>query len=187
MKHIGILPLQFDPQPLMGQLADCPQAWDTIKHRTEHPKSPHREVSDIWVRYNDLANYHGDMRQFNAAHESVWYPVIEDLPAILPLVDHLMDHLGAYELGGILITKIPAGKQVYPHVDQGWHAGHYRKVGMQLAGNDKQAFCFEDGALSALSGECYWFDNHICHWVRNDSREDRITLIVTARWGHTCH
>lgn len=185
MKHIGMLAHRFDPQPLLHDLESHPDIWDTITHRTSHPMSPHREVSDIWVRYNDLANFRGDMRQFNAVHDSVWYPVINQLPEILPLVDQLMDHLNAKSLGGILITKVPAGRQVYPHIDQGWHAGNYRKVGMQVAGNADQAFCFDDGELSAKSGECYWFDNHVSHWVRNTSHEDRITLIVT--WGPTCH
>lgn len=187
MKHIGALPFRFDPQPLLGELAAHPEVWNEITHRTEHPKSPHREVSDIWLRYNDLANFHGDMRSFNGPHLSVWYPVIEKLPSARALAYELVRHLKSEALGGILITKVPAHKQVYPHIDQGWHAGHYQKVGLQLQGNAEQAFCYEDGELSALSGESYWFDNHVLHWVRNNSDEDRITLIITLRWEQPCH
>lgn len=127
------------------------------------------------------------MPKFNAPHISVWYPVIDKIPRVKALCEWLMDTLEGHRLGGVLITKVPAHKQVYPHADVGWHAGYYKKVGMQLAGNEDQAFCFDDGELSAMPGECYWFDNHVKHAVRNDSDEDRITLIVTLSWEQPCH
>lgn len=186
MKHIGLIDFRFDPAPLLGELADHPEAWNTITHRISHPQSPHRKVSDIWVRYNALDNFKGDMQVFNGPHESVWYPVAEQLPTVKVLSSDLMVSVGGESLGGILITRIPSHAQVYPHVDQGWHAGHYQKYGLQLKGNERQAFCFNDGELSALPGEAYFFDNHIPHWVRNDSDEERITLIVTLR-REPCH
>lgn len=186
--HIGFIPYTFDPTPLLAELAEHPEVWNEITHRTAHPNSPHREVSDIWVRYNDLKNFNGNMARFNGPHKSVWYPVSEKLPSVKALSEELAEALEAECLGGILITKVPAYKQVYPHADSGWHAGFYQKVGMQLAGNEDQAFCFDDGELSAMPGETYWFDNHVRHWVRNDSSEDRITLIVTLKWEQpTCH
>lgn len=187
MKHIGLLPMKFDPAPLRAELLEHPEIWDEITYRTEHPKSPHREVSDIWLRYNDLANYKGDMSAFNGPHESVWYPVVRCLPSVIPLAYRLVREVHAKLLGGILITKVPAGKQVYPHVDQGWHARTYQKVALQIQGNDKQGFCYEDGELSAASGDSYWFHNHVPHWVRNDSEEDRVTLIITLTSEHLCH
>lgn len=179
MRHIGLLPLKFDPAPLRAELLDHPDLWDEITHRTSHRMSPHREVSDIWVRYNDLANFSGDMSSFNGPHESVWYPAADFLPSVKALAYLVALEVGARTLGGILITKVPAGKQVYPHIDQGWHAGHYQKVALQIQGNAQQAFCYEDGELSAVSGESYWFENNVPHWVRNDSAEDRVTLIIT--------
>lgn len=185
MQHIGLLPHRFDARPLLSELEAHPEVWNEIRHRTCNPNSPHREVSDIWLRYNALSNFNGDMARFNGPHESVWYPVIEKLPSVVKLSTWIVDSLGGGRLGGVLITKVPAHKQVYPHADTGWHAGYYKKVGLQIAGNEDQAFCFDDGELSALPGQAYWFDNHVKHWVRNESREDRITLIVT--WRPKCH
>ncbi len=187
MRHIGLIDYRFDPKPLLAQLETHPEVWDEIPIRTSHPKSPHREVSDVWVRYNLIENFHGDMGAFNGPHESEWYPVAEKLPQVRTLAHELMQRLEGEKLGGILITKVPAGKQVYPHVDSGWHAGHYQKIGLQVIGNSSQSFCFEDGELSAQSGEAYFFDNHVPHWVRNNSAEDRITLIITGRWRLLCH
>lgn len=186
MEHIGLLPFRFNPRPLLDQLERHPQVWNQIRMRTSHPRSPHREVSDIWVRYNALDNLVEGMSidAFNGPHESMWYPVLEHLPAAKELAENLGQKLGATALGGILITRLSPGCQVYPHIDRGWHAETYEKAAIQLKGCADQAFCFQDGELSAEDGESYWFHNTVPHWVRNDSDRERITLIVTFRRAH---
>ena len=179
--NIQSLSVQFEVAPLQAQLASNPQAWDLYRWRTEHRQSPHREASDIWVRYNAIENFGP---RFNEEHTAVWYPVAEDIPSVKPLVSKVMECVGGKQLGGVLITKLPAYRQIYPHVDRGWHAGFYEKFAIQVCGNDKQQFCFLDGSLSAKEGELYWFRNDVTHWVTNDSDEDRITLICCIRRAH---
>lgn len=179
--NIQRLPQKLDVSSLVQELEEHPELWNEYRWRTEHPRSPHREVDDIWVRYNAIENIGP---QFNDEHEAVWYPVVEKIPAVKALVSQLMDEFEGQQLGGVLITRIPSGKQVYPHVDQGWHALHYEKFAIQLKGTAEQAFCFSGEKLSALPGELYWFNNQSCHWVVNPTREDRITLIVCIRRDH---
>jgi uncharacterized RmlC-like cupin family protein len=157
--------------------------WDEIRLRTFHPQSPHREVSDIWVRYNDWANFDGDMHKFNGPHESVWYPVTERLSEAKRLSEEVAQ--GA-QLGAVLITKIPAGKRVYPHVDEGWHAGYYTKHAIQIRGNERQRFVVAGEELVTLTGDEFVFNNSVPHWVLNESDEDRITLIICVR-REQCH
>ncbi len=177
---ITLLPLpKLDPAPLHSALLANPQLWDQHRMRTESPHSPHREVSDIWVRYNAAENF-TTMEEFNGPHESTWYPAA-DMLHVKPLVMSIFRACGGTRLGGVLITKVPAGKQVYPHIDGGWHARYYQKAALQIAGNSDQAFCFEDCSLSALPGEIYSFDNSHRHWVTNPTSEDRITLIICMR------
>jgi uncharacterized RmlC-like cupin family protein len=171
----------FDVGRLRDELITQPELWDTIRHRTSHPQSPHREVSDIWVRYNPIENFHGDMQAFNAEHEAQWYPVAEQLPAAVGIADMLMGMFSGVALGAVLITKIPPGKQVYPHIDQGWHARHFEKFAVSVQGNLDQIFHFEGEHLRTQPGDLWWFDNSYPHWVTNDSDEDRITLIVCIR------
>jgi hypothetical protein len=140
---------------------------------------PHTKLSDIWVRYNDWANFK-DRESFNGQHESVWYPVASEI-AVKPIVFDVMKLVEGTRLGGVLITKIPAGEQCLPHVDGGWHATYYEKFAVQLASAPGQAFCFEDATLNAQPGELYTFDNSKTHWVINDSAEDRMTLIICIR------
>jgi hypothetical protein len=165
------LPWRLDVAPLLEQIASNPGVWNTHRMRTEHYGTPHNGVSDIWVRYNDWANFDGDPAAFNGPHVPVWYPVISKIPGAWSLARKVKRLCGAETLGGVLITRIPPGGRVEPHVDHGWHAGHYRKVAVQLMGNDRQAFHFEDASLSVEPGETYTFD----------SDEDRMTLIVCIR------
>jgi hypothetical protein len=173
VKNIKLLPQRFDVAAVQAELAST-DAWNKYPWRTNHPKSPHREVSDIWLRYNAIDNLGP---HFNDPHEAVWYDF--DLPETTALAKAVSQ--GAKRLGGVLITKVPAGAQVYPHVDYGWHALYYQKIAVQIQGNEEQAFCYDDGQLSALPGESYWFDNQAPHWVKNNSPQDRITLICCMR------
>ena len=180
--HLAMLKERaYDVRGLQAQLAAQPHLWDTIRHRTEHPQSPHREVSDIWVRYNPIENFHGDMQAFNAEHTPQWYPVASQLSEAKRIAQHLSVELQALNLGAVLITKIPAGCQVYPHIDQGWHARTHEKFAVCVQGNDKQAFHFEGESLVTHPGDLWEFDNAYPHWITNDSSEDRISLIVCLR------
>ncbi len=178
---IRLLAKGFDVDPLLTEIGKHPDVWNRHRVRTEAYGSVHQQVSDIWVRYNAWENFHGDIAAFNEPHISIWYPMCDQIPSVKSLVHQVMDYVDGEELGGVLITKIPPGGEVKPHIDQGWHAGYYTKYAVQLMGNKDQAFCFERASLSALPGDLYTFDNSKLHWVRNDSDEDRMTLIICIR------
>ena len=180
MKNIRLLPERYDVAPLRAELAAHPNIWGRYPWRTEHPRSPHRDATDIWVRYNSIENLGP---RFNDEHEPIWYPVCESIPAAKALALQVFESVGG-KFGGVLITKIPPAKQVYPHIDMGWHALYYEKIAIQVQGNERQAFHFEDGSLSPKSGASFWFNNQASHWVTNDSDEDRISLIVCIRRTH---
>ena len=170
-----------DVKPLQEQLQAHPELWNQHRERTEFYGTPHGDVSDIWVRYNAWANYTGDWPAFHNEHESAWYPVVHTIPAVWSLVRKVVRHVGGGKLGGVLITKIPPGGEVAPHIDGGWHASHYGKYAVQLQGNAQQVFGFEDSELRPEPGDLYTFDNSKLHWVKNDSDSDRMTLIVCIR------
>jgi hypothetical protein len=137
-------------------------------------------MSDIWVRYNDPKNFTGDRLAFNEPHESVWYPSAA-IPYVKDIVYDIMCRVKGERLGGILITKLPAGRQCYPHIDGGWHAKYYDKYAVQLAGHPLQSFNVGNEKLVTKAGDVFQFENDVIHWVENNSPEDRITLIVCIR------
>jgi len=167
-----------DPIGLQMELSHNPDIWDALPMRTQGD-SPHRELSDIWVRYNPIENFN-DIERFNAQHVSEWYPVVEKLPSAKILCEKIAYDFEA-DLGGVLITKIPPHKQCYPHIDKGWHARYYDKFALQVKGNKKQSFHVEDEVLVTEDGDLFEFENSRVHWVLNDSDEARVTMIVCLR------
>jgi len=163
---------------LVEQLQD-PSLWN------RHPVrlyGPHSKLSDIWCRFNAWENYDPEHpERFVEEHESVWYPVVEELPALKPLVFGVLTVLKATKLAGVLITKIPPHEICKPHKDAGWHALTHEKVAISLQANEDQAFCFEDQELRTKPGDLFTFDNSRMHWVVNNSDSDRTTLIMNIR------
>lgn len=179
---ISALPFRYDVSKAVEQIAANPSAWNRHRDRLDRYGSPHSQVSDIWVRYNAIENMAADpVAFFQDPHESVWYPVADEIPEVKDLSIRLFDAVGGKTLGGVLITKIPARGEVKPHIDTGWHAGYYSKYAIQLAGNKEQSFYFPDCELRPETGDVYTFDNSKLHGVANPSQEDRMTLIVCIR------
>jgi hypothetical protein len=162
-------------QPMLWALQANAQLWNTHSERTKPANSPHRDLDDVWVRYQKAPFAEGD-------HESFWYEDANLLPA-RDIVYPLMAEFKGERLGGVLITRIPAGCQCYPHVDNGWHARYYDKFAVQIASAPGQAFCFEGETLESMPGDVYAFDNSYLHWVENPTRYDRITMIVCIKSG----
>ena len=114
-------------------------------------------------------------------HESVWYPEARDLSGVLSIVHRLRHAIGVpLELGGVLLTRIPAGKQVFEHDDIGsWHAHYYDcKVWTILKGNDSCINYVEDESMTWHVGDCWQHDNLLKHKVQNFGESDRICLIT---------
>ncbi|MFZ6874223.1 aspartyl/asparaginyl beta-hydroxylase domain-containing protein [Undibacterium sp. Di27W] len=173
-ERINILPLQMS-------LIRQPELFGKRTFRSDSYASPHLQMTDIWVRYNAYDNLQKDQDKFNDVHDSVWYPEASAIPQIRPIVNWLMSHVEGERLGGILITKIPPGGRIESHVDSGWHAEYYEKYYIPIQNDEGAIFGFEDGVIEPSLGEVYWFSNRRPHWVINNSKRDRIALIICIR------
>jgi hypothetical protein len=180
---IRILRRGVNVEPFYQQLTAQPDLWDQNVFRTTgaYAGNPHVRVSDIIVRFNDWKNWQGDRAKFNERHESVWWAAYEKLPAVKPLVFDLMRLFFAESLGMVLITKIPPGGEVSRHIDVGWHAQQYLKLGLSIRAKPPQKFCYDGYELETETGDLFAFDNSKPHWVVNPSDEERITLITCLR------
>jgi hypothetical protein len=179
---IELIDLTLDVQPVASLLDRCGN-WNMFKDRTA-VQSPHREVDDIyarWGRRDDPDSYRNDK-----PFQMHWY--YQDLQRLLePLVSSLMTHVGGTDLGGVLITRIPSFKQVYPHTDYGWHATTFSKYCICVKADDNQTFNFEGSELKTKDGQVFWFDNSQSHWVINNSHRERISAIVCVKTPQGVH
>jgi mannose-6-phosphate isomerase-like protein (cupin superfamily) len=92
----------------------------------------------------------------------------------------------AVELGNVLITRIPPGGRVLPHVDRGWAPEFYTsKFYVVLHGNAETVNLCGEGAdeeqVVMAPGSIWAFENRITHSVENNGASERISLIVTLR------
>jgi hypothetical protein len=170
---IEMMSIKVDVKPLRAALSAHPELWNENRQRTADLRSPHRELDDIWIRFAPLD-------RLGEEGPCVWYPSADALDA-KPMIQRIAADLGARELGGVLITRIPAGATCHPHADDGWHARKFEKFGVSVDAAAGQKFCFEGEELETASGDVWRFENQHTHWVTNPTASDRVTLIVCIR------
>jgi hypothetical protein len=187
VKHFQKIAEGIDVSGINAELAANPHLWDQHRIRKTADGTPHSRMSDIWVRYNDVAPYEasGDYRGFNDAHIPVWYEAYDALPSLRPVMFGLMARMHGEMLGGVLITRIPPGEGIARHTDSSWHVDYFEKFYLSLESAPGADFCCEhDGVTERLNpapGDIYLFDNHKPHWVENQSERDRVTAIICIR------
>ncbi len=161
--------------PLMVAISRQPELWDQNTLRTKHPNTAHGAVSDIWLMFNDLE---GDVSNDIIVRP---YPAFEKLPQARPLIFDLMRTVEGVTLGRVIITKLPPGKKITPHVDGGAPATYYKRYQMALQSLPGALFTIGDETVNFESGEVWLIDNTKEHSVVNNSRDDRIVMIVDIR------
>lgn len=181
MQNFQKFDISFDPKPLLTQLAANPQLWNEYPER-KLGDSPHADMSDVWVRFRAKDELL-EPKHYAEEHESVWYPSSGLLSVAKRISEELAEYFKATRLGGVLITKIPAGGQIKPHHDKGrWHSEFFNtKVYVPLQSNDNCINICEDEKVNMKAGEVWSFDNLKVHSVLNQGDEDRMTLIICLR------
>lgn len=174
-KKIKLIARNYQVDDIYWSLKKNPGLWNVHKSRTESPESPHHGLDDIWARFGEKKD-----AEEGSPHDSKWYPCA-DILGIKNICHDVMRLVNGVELGGVLITRIPAGASCKPHTDSGWHARRYQKYALQITSAPKQEFCFEGESLETKPGDLFWFDNQYLHWVKNDTEYERITLIICIR------
>ena len=167
----------------MAAIMRQPELWDKNTLRTEHEASPHTQVSDIWLRFNDLEKFKAENEYAGVIdeHESIDYPAFVLLPQARQLIFDLMRVVEGKRLGRVLITKMVPGTKIDPHVDGGEHAKYYERYHIILQNNPGSIFRCGKETICSAAGEVWWFNNQIEHEVINNSNDDRISMIVDIK------
>lgn len=166
--------------PIEQALLRNADLWDANTFRTTFPGTPHVDVQDILIRFSDtkvqstVGNVIGD-------DQPIWLPPYKLLPEVKPVVLELMNAVGAYELGRLIISRIPPGGRILPHADndgsyvQNPNRSRYHIVIRGLPGSlyhcGEETVCMETGSV-------WWFNAYETHSVLNNSIDDRIHLLV---------
>lgn len=160
-----------------------PDLWNQHDLRRTAPGTPHAQVDDIWMRFQDTAAFEqdGDAGSIVDGHESIAYPAWDRLPQARPIIFNLMRGVEAVRLGRVIITRLPPGGMIAPHVDGGDHARYYQRYQIALQSSAGCVFQIEGEAVTMAPGEIWHIRNDLEHRVDNLSAQDRIVMIVDLR------
>lgn len=178
MRHFQRLAEGLDVFPLLHAIQRQPELWDEFPIRTTHPYTPHGDVSDILCMFNDLNQEPGAIID---DREVIPFPAWVRLPQLRPLVFNLMRAVESTRLGRVIVTRLPPGKCITPHVDGGAPATWYTRYQVCLQASPGNLFRAGDETIGMKAGEAWWFDNQQEHEVINNGADDRIVVIVDLR------
>lgn len=175
MENFFRLAKGVNPAPLLVAISRQPELWDQNTLRTKHPNTAHSQVNDIWLMFNDL----GD----GVANDIIVrpYPAFKDLPQARSIIFDLMRIVEGVTLGRVIITRLAPGKKIAPHVDGGAPATYFSRYQVALQSLPGALFTIGEETVNFESGEVWLIDNKKEHSVVNNSRDDRIVMIVDIR------
>ncbi len=179
---VALLEEGIDISLMLNEINNAPEELWNLYPQRRHKASPHHQMTDIWLRFANINEYapvdYGDMQ--NKPHESHWYDAISHLDSIKQFSHLLMSQLQGERLGGVIISRLPAGKSINSHVDSGWHADYYTKYHLLLQGNNTTIYS-GNKFLTPAPGSLFVLDSSLQHGVINNGEEDRIALIVCIK------
>lgn len=173
----------IDVHPLLAQVESHSELWDTDNSWTYgKTTSAIYNVSNIVLRWNRIVG--GDKLAFSLLYEA------------RPIVDRVMSLVKGDFLGKVLITRLQPGQRINPHI----HVSppgvprvyHTYQIPLSVYPGCVFGCDDEDPRLSGRwaeneiymeSGNVYWFENTVSHWVTNDSPEERISMLMDVKLG----
>lgn len=169
-KHFKEVLPNINVQPLLRQINDHPELWNTDSVRTSVAATVHYNVDDIILRYT------GRGENWNSAALNI-------LNEAQPIVFRLMARVWGELLGRVIISKLPPGKIIPKHKDRMPINApmFYQRFQIPIVGEPGVEFHIEDEQLYLEPGKAYWIANTLDHWVINNSNRDRISMVVDIR------
>lgn len=179
--------------PLLLEIQRQSELWNENTLRTKHPGTAHSEVSDIWLWFNDVPKVvevdtlfgrtidKPELSKVVNDKEVIPYRGWNLLPSARNIIFPLMSQVQAIRLGRVMITKLPPGKTITPHVDGGAPATYFQRYQVALQCLPGNKFRIENEAVEFKTGDVWMIDNKKEHEVINNSETDRIVMIADMR------
>lgn len=165
--------------PLMAAIARQPQLWNQDSCRREFAETPHAATDDILLRFNEPE---GGLQSYADNLEAMDRVTMTQLPDVKSEVLNIMRLVGGSRLGRVIITRLEPGKKILPHSDViGEYAKYYTRYHLVLQGMPGSLFTCGDETVNMLTGELWWFDASAEHSVQNNSKDDRIHMLIDVR------
>jgi len=174
---------------LMLAIARRPELWKEDTYLRDYPQGPFGEVESIMLRFPEKRVFdqesevkaYKEGKHFFDQHESIDYPAYRVLPEARPLIMNLFAAVQGERLGRVMINKIRPGGEIFPHADTPEHVDYYSRFHIVLQSEPGVKFRCGDEWAYWETGAIFWFNNKLEHQVINESKVDRIHMIMDAR------
>ena len=173
MKYFKRIRADIPTEPFLNEISGVSDAWDAATGRQDKI-AVQREALAIPLRGLRKSKLYGRKRR--DVHESRWTTASANYPLARAFITDIAAELDA-DLSRGKIVCLPAGRKVYPHIDQGEYyrfRGRYHFILKSAKGSWMKA---GDEEVRMQEGELWWFDNDQMHEAQNDGDEDRIHII----------
>lgn len=178
MNHFTRIPFNFDPAPLLQELAAHPDLWHQITARQNFPGSDHKDTQTIYLRGPGHMEAPADYMKVGNAADYVGN--LGMLPRCTEILRQALEAIGATEVGYVMAVKLKAFCMVTPHVDEGPYSDHFTRFHLVLSTNESCLFNSGDEAVHMPAGELWQFDHKASHQFANFGPSDRIHIIFDA-------
>ena len=179
----------LDVVPAMAEIYRQPHLWNQFPVRTFHEQSAHRTLDDIVLRYNRFDEGDDFVDKVCASIEVENYPALAALPYCHGLIMWLMARVRGEHLGRVFISRIKPGGSIASHndriapaeeafPDRIVPARYYDRHHIVLQSAPGTEFECGGERVYMAPGEMWWFNNQVDHSVTNNSRLDRVHMIL---------
>lgn len=171
--------------PLMAAIARQPKLWNSDNCRREFAETPHAATDDILLRFTDTGpngTLRNSVSNYADCLEMIDRPVMAQLPDVKSEILNIMRLVNGSRLGRVIVTRLGSGKKILPHSDVlGEYSKYYTRYHLVLQGMPGSMFNCGDETVNMLTGELWWFDASSEHSVINNSKDDRIHMLIDVR------
>lgn len=112
--------------------------------------------------------------------ESRYTTISEYFPETVSLIEGFSEVLGG-KLGRAKLARLPAGAEVFPHVDRGYYYLNHNRYHLVVDSPDGSTLHAGGETAKMANGELWWFDNKALHSAENKGLHSRIHLIFDVR------
>lgn len=186
MNNFQILASGVDVLPLLLAIKRRPDLWKEDTYLRDYPQGPFGEVETIMLRFPEksVKETQAEVEAHlltHDPHENIDYPAYKVLHEARQLVSNLMARVQGERLGRVMINKIAPGGQIFPHSDTPSHCEYYTRFHLVLWGEPGAVLTCAGEQFDMKTGDCFWFNNALTHSVINNSRSERISMVIDIR------
>lgn len=148
--------------------------------RKETEGSPHKDTEAIIFRGPKDASYESFFDDVLTV-DYRWPESIQVVSLVHQLADYSLHRSWRHTPPGrVMIVKLPPGKHITCHCDQGKYAEATTRQHIVLQSDPGNEFWCNGETAQMKPGETWWFNHQLPHSVSNKSNTDRIHLIVDS-------